>query len=82
MYLLIAVLQKLKNKKREDRSNEGSLHPAFLHVFAFFDAVRKRHIIILFSNSSPLGQFWVPFWRPLDFKGVPKSIVFLENAKN
>ena len=25
---------------------------------------------------APLGRFWIPFWRPLDFKGVPKSIIF------
>ena len=49
-------------------------------MFAFFDAVRKRHVIIVSNNISQLGRNLEPFWRPLDFKGVPKSTVFaIEN---
>ena len=36
---------------------------------------------LLFSLrlSAPLGRCWVPFWRPLDFEGVPKSTLFVLN---
>ena len=30
----------------------------------------------IFDLGAPLGWFWVPFWRPLHFEGVPKSIIF------
>ena len=55
---------KYKNMKK------SSVHVAFLHVFAFFNAVRKRCIIKCFINVSPLCPFLVPFWRLLDFEGV------------
>ena len=29
-----------------------------------------------FGFWAPLGRFVVPFWRPLDFEGVPISIIF------
>ena len=28
---------------------------------------------------APLGGFRAPFWRPLDFEGVPKSIIFVQD---
>ena len=36
----------------------------------------------LLSYLAPLGRFWVPFLTPLDFEGVPKSIVFENIEKN
>ena len=33
----------------------------------------------VFDNLAPLGRFGVPFWRPLDFEGVPKSVVFVQD---
>ena len=30
---------------------------------------------------APLGRFGVPFWRPLDFEGVPKVSIYLINTK-
>ena len=53
MYFWTDAPRTLKNGKRKrNRTNAGSMHVAFLHVFAFFDAVRKRHIILFFSTSS------------------------------
>ena len=36
-----------------------------------------RLLTPLLSSLTPLGRFWLPLWRPLDFEGVPKSINFL-----
>ena len=40
---------------------------------------RRKHSFFLFDNLAPLGRFWVPFWRPLDFEGVSTSIIFEQN---
>ena len=34
-----------------------------------------------FDNMAPHGQFWIPFWRPLDFEGGPQSDSFLSKSE-
>ena len=34
-----------------------------------------------FDVLAALGLFLVPFWRPLDFEGVPKSTIFETSQK-
>lgn len=37
----------------------------------------------LFSTIlEPIGRFWAPFWRSLDFEGVPESIIFAQSNIN
>ena len=33
-----------------------------------------EQLMEVFDTVAPLGRFRVPFWRPLDFEWVPKSI--------
>ena len=45
----------------------------FLYVLRFLSRARKRRVSTCLAIFRHLVEFWVPFWRPLNFEGVPKS---------
>ena len=71
IFFLTAVPLTLEHKEKEIKiNNEGPIHSAFLHVFAFFEPVPKM-VRFFFTNISKHGRFLVPFGRPLDFERGP-----------
>ena len=77
MYLLTPVPLKVENEKRVNRNNEGSIHSAFLDVFAFFVAAPEvvfGNFGATWSNFGPrVGAHWI-------LKGSPKRS-FFEQSK-
>ena len=45
----------------------------------FSETKNELQLMFRLRLLAPLGRFVVPFWRPLDFEGVPKSTHFRTN---